>query len=85
MGQREQGSNYTEWLEKLKAKYPDAYARTTGANGWTALGGDGNGPTLTPHMSGPHYTDVSSASYSTQRLVGSFNHNTNEGKYFAPM
>lgn len=82
---REKGSNYQAWFDKIKAKYPDAYARTTGSNGWSTLGGDGNGPTLTPHMSGPHYTDVSSASYSSQRLVGSFDHNLNEGKYFAPV
>lgn len=85
MTQRAEGSNYAEWLEKIKAKYPDAYARTTGATGWSSLGVNADGPTLTPHQSGPHYTNVSAASYSTQRLVGCFDHNANEGEYFAPI
>lgn len=83
MGTRPKGSNYEAWFEKIKAKYPDAYARTTGENGWSTLGFDNKGPTLTPHASGPHYTDVSSASYSTQWLVGTFDHTSNTGKYFA--
>ena len=82
---REKGSNYQAWFDKIVAKYPDADAQTTGEYGWTALGINNNGPTLTPHMSGPHFTDVSSASYSKWKIVGSFDHNTNKGKYFAPV
>ena len=82
---RPQGSNYQAWLDQIKAKYPDAYARTTGANGWSTLGSNSKGPTLTPHMSGPHYTDVSAASSSNRRLVGTFDHNLNSGKVFAPL
>ena len=83
MEKRPMGSNYEAWLAAILAKYPDACARTTGEHGWSTLGGDGNGPTLTPRPDGPHYTDVSSRAYSSQHLVGSFNHNTNTGKYFS--
>ena len=85
MAERPLAPGYEAWMEKIKAKYPDAYGRTTGQHGWSRLGGDGNGPTLTPHMSGPFYTDVSAESYSRQWLVGTYNHNTDTGKIFAPM
>jgi hypothetical protein len=76
------GSGYDAWFKKIKAKYPDATARTTGENGWSRLGFKDDKPTLTPRDDGPHYTDVSSEKYSRQRLVGTFNHSTNTGKYF---
>lgn len=76
MAERAKGAGYEAWFDKIKAKYPDARARTTGANGWSTLGFDGDTPTLSAHMSGPHYTDVSSPSYSERRLVGAFDHNT---------
>lgn len=82
---RPQGSNYQAWFDQIQTKYPDAYAYTIGANGWSTLNSNDKGPTLTPHMSGPHYTDVSAASYSKQRLVGTFDHNLNSGKIFAPL
>jgi hypothetical protein len=85
MQKRPEGSNYQAWFDAIKAKYPDAVARTAGEYGWSTLDADDNGPTLTPHMSGPHWTDVSSHSYSQQKLVGTFNHTSNTGKMFAPL
>jgi hypothetical protein len=85
MEKRPLGTNYEAWLEKIKAKYPDAFGRTTGEFGWSTLGCDTNGPTLTPSNNGPYYTDVSSRTYSSRRLVGSFNHNTNTGKLFVDL
>lgn len=83
--ERALGAGYEAWMEKIKAKYPDAYGRTTGQHGWNRLGGDGNGPTLTHEITGPFYTDVSSESYSRQWLVGTYDHNTDTGKIFAPL
>jgi len=82
---RPMGSNYEAWLAAIKAKWPDAYPRTTGEYGWSTLGCDDKGPTLTPHMSGPHYTDVSARSYSQQYLIGSFDHTSNTARNFAPV
>lgn len=87
MEKRPIGSNYAAWFAAAQAKYPDACERTTGEYGWTTLGNDQytGELALTPHNSGPHYTDVSSRAYSTQRLVGTFDHTSNTGKYFAPI
>jgi len=87
MNKRPVGSNYQAWFAAIVAKYPDARERTTGEYGWTTLGTDPytGEPALTPHNSGPYYTDVSSREYSIQRLVGTFDHTTNKGKYFAPV
>ena len=82
---RQKGTSYDAWIAQIKAKYPDAYERTEGANGWSCLGSNDKGPTLTHSMQGPHWTDVSAASYSKQRLVGTFDHNLNSGKIFAPL
>lgn len=85
--ERALGAGYEAWMEKIKAKYPDAYGRTTGQHGWSRLGGDKNGPTLTHESTGPFYTDVSSATYSPsgQWLVATYDHNTDTGKIFAPL
>lgn len=87
MEKRPVGSNYEAWFAAALAKYPDAVARTTGEYGWTTLGTDQytGELALIPHNSGPYYTDVSSRTYSRQRLIGTFDHTTNKGKYFAPV
>jgi hypothetical protein len=82
MEKRPMGAGYEAWFKAIKAKYPDAYGRTTGEYGWSSLGFNNNGPTLTPHMSGPHYTDVSSRAYSSQYLVGSYDHTSDKGRLF---
>jgi ribosomal protein L33 len=79
------GSNYAAWLDAIKAKYPDACPRTQGEYGWSSLGCDDNGPTLTPHMSGPYWTDVSSRTYSTRLLVGKYDHVADTGVLYAPL
>lgn len=45
---RPQGSNYQAWLDQIRTKYPDAYAYTISANGWSTLDANDEGPTLTP-------------------------------------
>jgi hypothetical protein len=82
MTKRPQGSKFEAWFTKLKELYPDAVARNHGAYGWSELGADDNGPTLTPHDLSPHYTTASSQTYSSLYLLGEFNHNTNTGEYF---
>lgn len=59
---------------------PDARTRTVGEHGWSSLETDDKGPLLKPHDGGLYYTDVSSKAYSTQKLVGSFDHVA--GEYF---
>jgi len=83
---RQLGAGYQAWLDSITAKYPDAYARTIGSYGWDSLGCEPDGsPSLIHSDGGPHYTDVSSRTYSTQRLVGSYNHNTDTYRLFVTL
>jgi hypothetical protein len=85
MEKRPEGPGYEAWFAAIKAKYPDAYGRTSGEYGWTELSCNDKGPTLTPRMSGPYWTDVSSRSYSQQYLVGKYDHVSDTGKLFVPL
>ena len=79
---RPNGSNYQAWFDAIRAKYPDAYGRTTGEYGWSTLEVGATGPALTPHNDGPMWTDVSARSYSCSHLIGTFDHVSNTGKLF---
>jgi hypothetical protein len=87
VAKRPLGAGYEAWFTAIKAKYPDAYPRTVGEYGWSTLGVDKNSgyPTLTPHMSGPYWTDVSSRTYSSSHLVGSYDHTSDTGKLFVTL
>ncbi len=52
-----------------------------GQYGWTSLGMNENGPTLTPGSDGPHWCDVA-ACPREQTLLGSYDFNTGTAKFF---
>lgn len=76
IGGRPFGSNYKEWIGKIASVYPDLVQDTREITPW-------NGKKV---KNAPYFTTVTSPTFSSDsnKLVGSFDHVTNEGDFRTP-